>query len=1070
MRLLIVCCVFFVAKLFCFGTSVSLQGAGSNFADPLYQAAIVTYLSTASSTEGLEITYVGLGSAQGTCRLENFTETCKVSDTVHPHDVDFSASDVILEQSDYDAYDDVQLYPTAAGAVVPVYNLPFLTLILTADLLALIYTMEITSWADSRIIEVNPTLENQLKQMIDPTILVAGRQDSTGTSFIWTSYIASITSVPGFANTIGVSTLPRWVNGTHLVIKEAEMAAFVSQETGALGFIGLYDAQYYKLSMASIQKPDGTVVAPSLTSLSYAEFEFGMSFGNNGDAPEHLTADLLNARAELAWPIASYTYLALRKNYTRFGATCSNRYETVRFWYWYYTSQAAYLLANLYGFVPLSESARKFVVNRLQSDIYCNGRMVFKEQPPAAINLGITPFFFENLQYLMEGAYLATSPESSFRYNFVNQSSFMDSYDIMLLKGPPFQMSTSLPEKDFVNFPFAGISFCFLYNICGPYTPFCQAGAKTMVTLSLTGQLIFKILTGAIHYWNDTQILTLNPHFSMFQEKITVVLSTTMFNELEVLRFAFPSAMSSFVLDPSLANLKVVSSEIDSLLAVMQTPYTITFLHFNSFISSIALLPLSQNPLLVSTVVRPDGTPVYPSISSMASCTMDTYIAATNKFNLLTSKRQDCYPLTINVRFISKRHYFAAVCDKKSAALQNANFLAWLFRRGPLSAAYTSFQMLPLFSLNDEVYAKTKRNLLGITCNGVSVLEKHSNYNYISSWATPFAWAVSASMVLLGACMAVWLYVNRLHKVVRFAQPEFMCLIILGAVLITFTLVPLSLDDQGVQYYSLDGDLNLGIASPKLDSACKVVPWLYLTGFSLEFSALFAKVWRLKKIFLAKHLKRVRLTAFDMAPILSGVILVCWFLCAVWTAVDPLQWTRRAVAFDSSGYMVNSYAHCSSPAFAQFYMVMTAFQFGCVLFGMVLCYQTRNVQEDFVENKWITIVLINMMTTMVLTVLLGFFMRQSPSALFAIEVINALMTGFGVLVVMMVPKIQMLMKSPKVEGPRVVVETPQNNGQRASQCLNTGALRTSPISFSGPLTWSMLSRQLAKVKHGRPFN
>ena len=64
------------------------------------------------------------------------------------------------------------------------------------------------------------------------------------------------------------------------------------------------------------------------------------------------------------------------------------------------------------------------------------------------------------------------------------------------------------------------------------------------------------------------------------------------------------------------------------------------------------------------------------------------------------------------------------------------------------------------------------------------------------------------------------------------------------------------------------------------------------------------------------------------------------------------------------------------------------------------------------ENKWITIVLINMMTTIVLTVLLGFFMRESPSALFAIEAMNAFMTGFGVMFVMVVPKIQIVMKTP----------------------------------------------------------
>jgi len=328
-----------------------------------------------------------------------------------------------------------------------------------------------------------------------------------------------------------------------------------------------------------------------------------------------------------------------------------------------------------------------------------------------------------------------------------------------------------------------------------------------------------------------------------------------------------------------------------------------------------------------------------------------------------------------------------------------------------LTFAYESLQILPVFSLNDQVYRKTRDQLLSVNCNGVSILSQPSNYNYISSWATPFAWALSSLVLFVGVGFVCWLWWKRSHQVIRFAQIEFMCLIILGAIMVTFSLIPLSLDDSGIEYYSLDGVLNLDVEVPHLNYTCTLVPWLYITGFVLEFSALFAKVFRLKKILLAKQMRKVSLTFRQMVPIVVVCLCVGWFLCALWTGVAPLHWQRMAVTYDSTDYMVDSYAHCTSAQFLGFYVAVTLFQLACLLCGMVLCYQTRKVKEDFVENKWITIVLINMITAVVLTVMLGFFMRRNPSALFGIEVINALITGFGVMFVMIAPKIQMVHRS-----------------------------------------------------------
>lgn len=69
--------------------------------------------------------------------------------------------------------------------------------------------------------------------------------------------------------------------------------------------------------------------------------EKGLQFGNTGDDPSRLTADIMDASGDEAWPIATFTYLVLRNGLKptgdriREGATCDNVKATIEFWNWW---------------------------------------------------------------------------------------------------------------------------------------------------------------------------------------------------------------------------------------------------------------------------------------------------------------------------------------------------------------------------------------------------------------------------------------------------------------------------------------------------------------------------------------------------------------------------------------------------------------------------------------------------------------------------------------------------------------------------------------------------------------
>jgi len=90
--------------------------------------------------------------------------------------------------------------------------------------------------------------------------------------------------------------------------------------------------------------------------------------------------------------------------------------------------------------------------------------------------------------------------------------------------------------------------------------------------------------------------------------------------------------------------------------------------------------------------------------------------------------------------------------------------------------------------------------------------------------------------------------------VVRSGQAVFLAMICIGTLLMGSAIIPLSIDDENSQRAA--------------DIACMCSPWLINIGFTISFSALFAKTWRLNKILLSKNgLRRVKVKEKDVSTL-----------------------------------------------------------------------------------------------------------------------------------------------------------------------------------------------------------
>lgn len=133
------------------------------------------------------------------------------------------------------------------------------------------------------------------------------------------------------------------------------------------------------------------------------------------------------------------------------------------------------------------------------------------------------------------------------------------------------------------------------------------------------------------------------------------------------------------------------------------------------------------------------------------------------------------------------------------------------------------------------------------------------------------------------ACM-VYSWIYRADIVVKAAQPFFLVMVATGVVIMSSSLVPLSFDDNG------DSD---SMTTTQSRAICMPIPWLLFTGFTVTFSALLSKTWRVNQIFRTKvRHARIQVSVKDaMLPFVvlltaNVIVLICW------TVIDPLTYER----------------------------------------------------------------------------------------------------------------------------------------------------------------------------------
>jgi phosphate transport system substrate-binding protein len=274
----------FVAAATMAASAETINAAGATFPAPIYQKWFEEFHK---AHPDIQINYQSIGSGGGIRQLSEGT-------------VDFGASDMPMtdEQLAKVTKYKVLHFPTVLGGIVPTYNVPGAAdLKFSGATLAGIYLGNIKKWNDPALVKDNPGVK-----LPNEDITVVHRSDGSGTSFVFSDYLAKVS--PEWKTKVGVNTSVNWPVGLGGKGNEG-VAGLVKQTPNSIGYVELIYAVQNKMEYGSLKNAAGNFVKADFNTVSDA------AAGAAKEMPADFRVSITNAPGKNAYPLSSFTWLLI---------------------------------------------------------------------------------------------------------------------------------------------------------------------------------------------------------------------------------------------------------------------------------------------------------------------------------------------------------------------------------------------------------------------------------------------------------------------------------------------------------------------------------------------------------------------------------------------------------------------------------------------------------------------------------------------------------------------------------------------------------------------------------------
>ena len=319
----------------------TINGAGASFPEPVYRVWTYNY----QKASGTRINYQSVGSGAGINQIKSKT-------------VDFGATDNPLKQEELDK-DGLLQFPMLMGGVVVIVNVPGITtnqLKLDGETVANIFLGNIKKWNDKAIADLNPGVK-----LPDIKINVVHRSDSSGTTWIFTDYLAKVSAE--WKKDVGCDKSVKWPVGIGGQ-KNPGVCNNVKNIEGAIGYVEYTYALETKIPTIMLKNRDGNFVKPEISTFQAA--------GANADwkNAQAFYMELNDQPGKDSWPITGATFILIYKNQ----GNKAKAEAMLKYFKWCFT-EGAQSATNL-KYVPIPENVFNLVKSAWDKSVVADGKPV----------------------------------------------------------------------------------------------------------------------------------------------------------------------------------------------------------------------------------------------------------------------------------------------------------------------------------------------------------------------------------------------------------------------------------------------------------------------------------------------------------------------------------------------------------------------------------------------------------------------------------------------------------------------------------------------------------------------
>ena len=208
----------------------------------------------------------------------------------------------------------------------------------------------------------------------------------------------------------------------------------------------------------------------------------------------------------------------------------------------------------------------------------------------------------------------------------------------------------------------------------------------------------------------------------------------------------------------------------------------------------------------------------------------------------------------------------------------------------------------------------------------------------------------------------------------------------------------------------------------------------YSIGFIITFGSLFAKVYRVSKLFNNKRLKKIQITVADVSWPILVLLAVDGVILGVWQSMSPLVWQRKVLTINafrmpqesigvcgirsplSTGIFLNPASFGSTQRISMdtpsqpiggwaFLAPLVVLHVIVLLVGNVMSYRSRNISTKFQESKYIAICMVSNLQILVISIPILIIVGNNPMATTFVRAGVIFLNDLGVLLFIFLPKL-----------------------------------------------------------------